>query len=38
VPIWAPEALNKGIRAHLSTYVRGHLNHTMSKAKISVST
>ena len=29
------DALNKGIRAHLSTFVRGHLNHTMSKAKIS---
>jgi branched-chain amino acid aminotransferase len=29
------EALQKGIRAHLSTFVRGHVNHTMSKAKIS---
>ena len=29
------EALAKGIRAHVSTFVRGHLNHTMSKAKIS---
>jgi len=29
------DALSKGIRAHVSTYVRGHLNHTMSKAKIS---
>jgi branched-chain amino acid aminotransferase len=29
------EALNRGIRAHVSTFVRGHLNHTMSKAKIS---
>ena len=29
------EALNRGIRAHVSTYVRGHLNQTMSKAKIS---
>jgi branched-chain amino acid aminotransferase len=29
------DAINKGIRAHLSTFVRGHLNHTMSKAKIS---
>ena len=29
------EALHKGIRAHLSTFVRGHVNHTMSKAKIS---
>ena len=29
------EALHKGIRAHVSTYVRGHVNHTMSKAKIS---
>lgn len=28
------DALTKGIRAHVSTYVRGHLNHTMSKAKI----
>jgi branched-chain amino acid aminotransferase len=29
------DALSKGIRAHVSTFVRGHLNHTMSKAKIS---
>jgi branched-chain amino acid aminotransferase len=29
------EALSKGIRAHVSTFVRGHVNHTMSKAKIS---
>jgi branched-chain amino acid aminotransferase len=29
------EALVKGIRAHVSTFVRGHVNHTMSKAKIS---
>jgi branched-chain amino acid aminotransferase len=29
------EALQKGIRAHVSTFVRGHVNHTMSKAKIS---
>ncbi len=29
------EALAKGIRAHVSTFVRGHVNHTMSKAKIS---
>jgi branched-chain amino acid aminotransferase len=29
------EALHKGIRAHVSTFVRGHTNHTMSKAKIS---
>ncbi|MBN2576799.1 MAG: aminotransferase class IV, partial [Deltaproteobacteria bacterium] len=29
------EGLQKGIRAHVSTYVRGHVNHTMSKAKIS---
>jgi branched-chain amino acid aminotransferase len=29
------EGLRKGIRAHVSTYVRGHVNHTMSKAKIS---
>jgi len=29
------EALHKGIRAHVSTFVRGHVNHTMSKAKIS---
>ena len=29
------EAVQKGIRAHLSTFVRGHVNHTMSKAKIS---
>lgn len=36
---WAPllgeEGIKNGIRAHLSTYVRGHLNHTMSKGKIS---
>ena len=29
------EALAKGIRAHVSTFVRGHVNHTMRKAKIS---
>ena len=29
------EALSKGIRVHVSTFVRGHVNHTMSKAKIS---
>ena len=29
------EALTKGIRAHVSTFVRGHVNHTMSKAKLS---
>jgi branched-chain amino acid aminotransferase len=29
------EALQKGIRAHVSTYVRGHVNNIMSKAKIS---
>ncbi len=29
------EALHKGIRAHVSTYVRGHVNNVMSKAKIS---
>jgi branched-chain amino acid aminotransferase len=29
------EALQKGIRAHVSSFVRGHVNHTMSKAKIS---
>jgi branched-chain amino acid aminotransferase len=29
------EALTKGIRAHVSTFVRGHMNHTMSKAKLS---
>jgi len=29
------EALTKGIRAHVSTYVRGHVNNIMSKAKIS---
>jgi branched-chain amino acid aminotransferase len=29
------EAHTKGIRAHVSTFVRGHVNHTMSKAKIS---
>lgn len=29
------EAFTKGIRAHVSTFVRGHVNHTMSKAKIS---
>ncbi len=36
---WAPllgeEGIKHGIRAHVSTYVRGHLNHTMSKGKIS---
>ena len=29
------EALHKGIRAHVSTFVRGHVNNIMSKAKIS---
>jgi branched-chain amino acid aminotransferase len=29
------EALTKGIRAHVSTFVRGHVNNVMSKAKIS---
>jgi branched-chain amino acid aminotransferase len=29
------EALHKGIRAHVSTFVRGHVNNLMSKAKIS---
>jgi len=29
------EALQKGIRAHVSTFVRGHVNNVMSKAKIS---
>jgi branched-chain amino acid aminotransferase len=29
------EALTKGIRTQVSSYVRGHVNHTMSKAKIS---
>jgi len=29
------EAVQKGIRAHVSSFVRGHVNHTMSKAKIS---
>jgi branched-chain amino acid aminotransferase len=29
------EALQKGIRAHVSTFVRGHVNNLMSKAKIS---
>ncbi|HEX7597510.1 MAG TPA: branched-chain amino acid transaminase, partial [Polyangia bacterium] len=29
------DAINRGIRVHVSTYVRGHLNQTMSKAKIS---
>jgi len=29
------EALQKGIRAHVSTFVRGHVNNIMSKAKIS---
>jgi branched-chain amino acid aminotransferase len=29
------EALTKGIRAHVSTFVRGHVNNIMSKAKIS---
>jgi branched-chain amino acid aminotransferase len=28
------EGLRSGIRAHVSSYVRGHLNHTMSKGKI----
>jgi branched-chain amino acid aminotransferase len=29
------EALHKGIRTHVSTFVRGHVNNVMSKAKIS---
>lgn len=29
------EALTRGIRAHVSTFVRGHVNNIMSKAKIS---
>ncbi len=29
------EAITKGIRAHVSTYVRGHVNNVMSKAKLS---
>jgi branched-chain amino acid aminotransferase len=29
------EAITKGIRAHVSTYVRGHVNNIMSKAKLS---
>jgi branched-chain amino acid aminotransferase len=29
------EAHQKGIRAHVSTFVRGHVNNVMSKAKIS---
>ena len=29
------EALTKGIRTHVSTFVRGHVNNIMSKAKIS---
>jgi branched-chain amino acid aminotransferase len=29
------EAITKGIRAHMSTYVRGHVNNVMSKAKLS---
>jgi branched-chain amino acid aminotransferase len=29
------EALHKGITAHVSTFVRGHVNNVMSKAKIS---
>jgi branched-chain amino acid aminotransferase len=29
------EALTNGIRAHVSTFVRGHVNNIMSKAKIS---
>ena len=29
------EALQRGIRAHVSTFVRGHVNNVMSKAKIS---
>jgi branched-chain amino acid aminotransferase len=29
------EALTKGIRTHVSTYVRGHVNNIMSKAKLS---
>jgi branched-chain amino acid aminotransferase len=36
---WAPllgeDGIRNGIRAHVSTYVRGHLNHTLSKGKIS---
>jgi len=36
---WAPllgeEGIKHGIRAHVSSFVRGHLNHTMSKGKIS---
>jgi len=29
------EAHKRGIRAHISTFTRGHLNNTMSKAKLS---
>jgi branched-chain amino acid aminotransferase len=29
------EAHQKGIRAHLSTFIRGHVNNVMSKAKLS---
>jgi branched-chain amino acid aminotransferase len=29
------EALTKGIRVHVSTFVRGHVNNVMSKAKLS---
>ncbi len=29
------EALHKGIRCHVSTFVRGHVNNVMSKAKLS---
>lgn len=36
---WAPvlgeAGIKNGIRAHVSTFVRGHMNQTMSKAKIS---
>jgi branched-chain amino acid aminotransferase len=34
-PPLGEEGIRSGIRAHVSSFVRGHLNHTMSKAKIS---
>jgi branched-chain amino acid aminotransferase len=34
-PMLGEEGLKNGVRAQISTYVRGHLNHAMSKAKIS---
>lgn len=34
-PLLGEEGIKNGVRAHMSTYVRGHLNHTLSKGKIS---